>query len=333
MSTFLCVEKNKGHMYTKFAGLLLSLLLTSIGFTQGIIKGKVTDAISGESIPGIKISVEGTDSKALSDLDGHFVFDDIKTGTYSISFSYNNYNTKIVTDVIVKNAETTELVVAMEAVVKEIGLVTIRVKIDKESNENLIILQRNSAGMVDGITAENIRRSPDRAASDVLKRVSGASIQDNKFVIIRGLYDRYNTAMINGLPLPSTEADRKAFSFDIFPSVMLDNMLIFKTASPDLPGDFAGGVIQINTKDVPEKDFISVTAGTNFNTQSTFKEYSTYQGSSKDWIGLGASDRALPSGMLSTSKFKLLLSDPNTVLENSKNFTNDWGIDTKKSSP
>lgn len=221
----------------------------------------------------------------------------------------------------------------MEAVVKEIGLVTIRVKIDKESNENLIILQRNSAGMVDGITAENIRRSPDRAASDVLKRVSGASIQDNKFVIIRGLNDRYNTAMINGLPLPSTEADRKAFSFDIFPSVMLDNMLIFKTASPDLPGDFAGGVIQINTKDIPEKDFISVTAGTNFNTQSTFKEYSTYQGSKNDWIGLGASDRALPSDMLSTSKFKLLLSDPNTVLENSKIFTNDWGIDTKKSSP
>ena len=216
-------------MYTKFAGLLLSFLITSIGFTQGIIKGKVTDAVSGESIPGIKISIEGSEAKALSDLDGHFVFEEIKTGTYSISFSYNNYNTKIVTDVIVKNAETTELVVAMEAVVKEIGLVTIRVKIDKESNENLIILQRNSAGMVDGITAENIRRSPDRAASDVLKRVSGASIQDNKFVIIRGLNDRYNTAMINGLPLPSTEADRKAFSFDIFPSVMLDNMLIFKT--------------------------------------------------------------------------------------------------------
>ena len=333
MSTFLCVEKNKGHMYTKFAGLLLSLLLTSIGFTQGIIKGKVTDAISGESIPGIKISVEGTDSKALSDLDGHFVFDDIKIGTYSISFSYNNYNTKIVTDVIVKNSETTELVVAMEGVVKEIGLVTIRVKIDKESNENLIILQRNSAGMVDGITAENIRRSPDRAASDVLKRVSGASIQDNKFVIIRGLNDRYNTAMINGLPLPSTEADRKAFSFDIFPSVMLDNMLIFKTASPDLPGDFAGGVIQINTKDIPEKDFISVTAGTNFNTQSTFKEYSTYQGSKNDWIGLGASDRALPSDLLGTAEFKPLLSDPTTKFENSKIFSNDWGIDTKNSSP
>jgi len=320
-------------MYTKFAGLLLSFLITSIGFTQGIIKGKVTDAISGESIPGIKISVEGTESKALSDLDGHFVFDDIKTGTYSISFSYNNYNTKIITDVIVKNAETTELVVAMEGVVKEIGLVTIRVKIDKESNENLIILQRNSAGMVDGITAENIRRSPDRAASDVLKRVSGASIQDNKFVIIRGLNDRYNTAMINGLPLPSTEADRKAFSFDIFPSVMLDNMLIFKTASPDLPGDFAGGVIQINTKDIPEKDFITVTVGTNFNSQSTFKEYSTYQGSSKDWIGLGASDRALPSNMLSTSEFKPLLSNTTTKFENSKIFSNDWGIDKKNSSP
>lgn len=321
-------------MNSKLAFTFLIFLISVVGYSQtGIITGKVTDAVSGESIPGIKISIENQEFRTLSDLDGHFVFNNLKVGKYSLSFSYNGYNTKIVTDVLVRSGESVDLLVAMETIIKEIGAVTIRVKVDKESNSNLIQLQRNSAGFVDGITAENIKKSPDRAASDVLKRVSGASIQDNKFVIIRGLNDRYNTAMINGLPLPSTEADRKAFSFDIFPSVMLDNMLIFKTASPDLPGDFAGGVIQINTKDIPEKDFISISAGTNYNTQSTFKDFYTYHGSNKDWIGLGAGDRSMPSDIVNTSEFKTLLSSPTTRFENSKIFTNDWGINSKNASP
>ncbi len=313
---------------------ILPLFLTFISFSQsGIINGSITDGVSGLSIPGVKIMIEGQNKGAFSDLDGKYAIKDLPVGTYSLSYKYDTYNTKIITGIIVKANEITTVSVALESIVQEIGPITVSVTVSKESNSNLLQLQRNSAGLVDGITSENIKKSPDRAASDVLKRVSGASIQDNKFVIIRGLNDRYNSAMINGLPLPSTEADRKAFSFDIFPSVMLDNMLIFKTASPDLPGDFAGGVIQINTKDVPEKDFITVTAGTNYNTQSTFKEFSTYEGSNKDWIGLGDNDRALPSGLASSSEFKQLLSNPTTRFENSKVFNNDWGINSKKSSP
>ena len=100
--------------------------------------------------------------------------------------------------------------------------------------------------MSDGISAESIKKTPDRTTSDVLKRVSGASIQDNKFVIIRGLNDRYNAAYINGAPLPSSESDRKAFSFDIFPANLLDNLVVVKTAAPDQPADFAGGISVLN---------------------------------------------------------------------------------------
>ena len=139
-------------------------------------------------------------------------------------------------------------------------------------------MQKNSANVSDGISAETIKRTPDKNTSDVLKRISGASIQDNRFVIVRGLNDRYNTALLNGAPLPSSESDRKAFSFDIFPSNMIDNLVITKTASPDLPGDFAGGVIQINTKSVPEKDFQAISVGTGYNTITTFKNQRTYKG-------------------------------------------------------
>lgn len=319
-----------------FAVLFSVLSVTFVGAQTGIagiISGKVIDATNNESIPDVKVLIEGYLQAVLTDLDGNFKFEGLEPGNYALSFNYNTYNQKIVTEISVKENELTVINVSLEAIVKEIGPVTVRVKISKESVNNLVLVQRNNGGQVDGISAETIQRSPDKDASAVLKRVSGASIQDNKFVIIRGLNDRYNTAMINGLPLPSTEADRKAFSFDIFPSVMLDNMLIFKTASPDLPGDFAGGVIQINTKDVPEKDFISFNAGTNYNSQSTFKEYSNYEGSKKDWIGLGAKDRSLSSSIVNTAEFKTLLSDPTTRFEYSKVFENDWKIDRQKSSP
>ncbi len=306
---------------------------TCIFGQTGTISGKVTDGKTSETLPGVKILIENQIYKIISDLDGNFSFQNIPVGNYNLIFNYNGYNTKIISDILVKANEVTSFEIVMEPVVKEIGAVTVKATVNKESIDNINRLKSNAAGQVDGISQQEIKRSPDRDASAVLKRVSGASVQDNKFVIIRGLNDRYNTAMINGLPLPSTEADRKAFSFDIFPSTMLDNMMIYKTASPDLPGDFAGGVILVNTKDIPEKDFVSFSVGTNYNTQSTFKSYSNYDGSKNDWIGFGVKDRMYPNSLPSTTEFKELLSNPSTRFENSKVFSNDWQINNKNASP
>jgi outer membrane receptor protein involved in Fe transport len=312
---------------------LLFVLIASLSFTQGSISGTVTDGKTGETIPGVKILIESLQKGVYSDLDGNFKFSGLPVGTYELSFKYGSYNTKVVTGVIVKNNENTTLNVSLDAAVQDIQEVTVVVTVNKESNSNLLQLQKNNAGMVDGISSESIKRSPDRTTSDVLKRVSGASIQDNKFVIIRGLNDRYNTALINGLPLPSTEPDRRAFSFDIFPSSMLDNMLIYKTASPDLPGDFAGGVIVLNTKDIPEKNFVSFGVGGSYNTQSTFKEYQTYNGTKQDWIGWGESGRWMPGNMPSTEEYKAMISNISTRFEASKLLSNNWGINTNARMP
>ncbi|MFZ4107338.1 TonB-dependent receptor domain-containing protein, partial [Flavobacterium sp.] len=160
--------------------------------------------------------------------------------------------------------------------------------------------------------------------SDVLKRISGASIQDNRFVIVRGLNDRYNFSLLNGSPLPSSESDRKAFSFDIFPSNMLDNIVITKTASPDLPGDFAGGIIQVNTKSVPDKDFQTITVGSGYNTITTFKEEKTYKGSPTDWLGFDNGIRDFPSTVPSFEDFKSLSIEERAAL--AKTFEYDWNI-------
>lgn len=321
-------------MKLKLFTTLVVVLFTKIVFSQNSsIKGKVIDEKTGETLPGAVVLIKGTTIGGNSDLDGAFSINNLSPGTYSIQCQLISYNTKELSGIVVKAGEPTIISISMQSASTELGIVVIYATIDKETNSNLVNLQKNNASLSDGISSESIKRSPDKSTSDVIKRVSGASIQDNKFVIIRGLSDRYNTAMVNGLPLPSTEPDRKAFSFDIFPSNMLDNMIIYKTANPDLPGDFAGGVIMINTKDIPDDNFVSISAGAGYNTQSTFKEYKTYDGGKRDWLGMDDGARSLPSGLPETDTYIQQLSSINTRYEASKLFQNDWAINTKKSSP
>ncbi len=310
------------------------VIITKVAISQNSsIKGKVIDEKNGETLPGAVVLIQGTTTGGNTDLDGNFTIGNVAPGKYNLVCKLISYNTKTITDVIVKEGEPTILTISMGTASTELGVVEVTATISKETNSNLTMMQKNNASLSDGISSESIRRSPDKNTSDVLKRVSGASIQDNKFVVIRGLSDRYNTAMINGLPLPSTEPDRKAFSFDIFPSNMLDNMMIYKTANPDLPGDFAGGVIQINTKDIPDENFISFSAGAGYNSQSTFKEYQTYKGSKTDCLGYDKTERILPTGLPETDQYIQQISSPATRYETSKLFNSNWSIDTKKSSP
>jgi len=177
--------------------------------------------------------------------------------------------------------------------IRNVEGVTVTFKTNKESTTELVKLQRNSVTSVDGINAETFKRTPDSKVSDVFKRVSGISVVDNKFVVVRGLNDRYNFALLNGLPLPSSESDKRSFSFDIFPSNMVDNLTVIKTASPDLPGEFAGGVIDINTSEPKNDNTQTIQIGGSYNTITTFKNFKTYDGSKTDFLGFGVESREL----------------------------------------
>jgi TonB-dependent receptor len=317
---------------TKFALLSLLLLLGSVAISQkASIFGKVLDGTTGESIPGVKVVLEGKGQGGISDPDGNYLIEEIEPGTYNLVLSYVGFNTKIVTDVEVTNNQKKEVNVTLDKIVKEIGGVTVRVKVNKESESALIQMKKNAITVMDGVSSESIKKTPDKTASDVLKRVSGASIQDNKFVVVRGLSDRYNFALINGLSLPSSESDRKAFSFDIFPSIMMDNLVIYKTATPEMPGEFAGGVIDINTTEPKEKDIHSIQLAGSVNTITTFRSFETYESSSMDILGLGSSSRALPDLLPETSAFSSLTKDEKGELAKLMNFS--WSGKTKLALP
>ena len=307
-------------MFKKYIVTSALFLLTIVSQAQtGKIIGKIVDAKTGETLPGATVLIEGTTKGASSDFDGNFSLGGLQPGKYTIIASYITYDNKKFVDVVVKANDVTEFNITLDqASSQTLGEVVVQAEMNKENTNTLFVMQKNNASVSDGISSESIKKTPDRSTSDVLKRVSGASIQDNKFAIIRGMSDRYNAAYLNGSPLPSSESDRRAFAFDIFPSGILDNLVIIKTATPELPGDFAGGIILINTKNIPEKNSTSVSISGGYNALTTFKNFKTYESGKTDFLGLDDGARQLPGSIPSTKEYSEITSNLQRVAEAKK---------------
>lgn len=313
-----------------FFSILLSLPLFATA-QKGTISGKIIDAKLAEGLIGCSVRLDDGAGGAITDFDGNYLIQNVTPGVHRITITYTGYSTKTIEPVTVKEGEATTVDVALEdATSQVIAEVVVTATAQRSSMSALTILQKNSTTIADGISAETIKRTPDRTTGDVIKRVSGASIQDNRFAVIRGLADRYNIAMMNGALLSSTEPDRRAFSFDLFPSSMLDNLIVVKTASPDLPGEFAGGAILLNTKDIPEDNYLHVSASGGYNTRTTFKPSlgNTVDGGT-DWLGIDDGSRALPAEMPSREEYLKLPADEKYRI--SRAFPNDWGLQSVSS--
>jgi len=279
--------------------LFLLILSTQVGYSQlnGKISGKVSDSKSGETLIGLTVKITGATLGASTDIEGRYTLGNLNPGKYNLTFSYIGYQSKNITEIEVLAGKTTNLDVIMEeATSLALEEVVITATVRQESISALYAQQKNSISISSGITSELIKKTPDRNTSEVLRRVSGASIQENKFVIIRGLADRYNSSILNNAVLPSSEPDRKAFSFDIIPSNLIDRIIVNKTASADLPGDFAGGIIQVITRDVPEENFLNASASFGYNNQSTFKDFTSNNRNKYDFLGFDDGSRNLPVG-------------------------------------
>lgn len=308
----------------------ISILISA---QSGKISGKIIDGKTGETLPGATVLIEGTTKGASADFDGNFSISPVQPGTYTLIVSYVTYDNKKIAGIQVKANDVTELNIAMEqASSQNLVEVVIQAEMNKENTNTLLVMQKNNASVSDGISSEAIKKTPDRNTSDVLKRVSGASIQDNKFAIIRGMGDRYNAAYINGSPLPSSESDKRAFAFDIFPAGILDNLIILKTATPDLPGDFAGGVILMNTKNIPEKNSTSISISGGYNSLTTFKNFKTYKGGKTDWLGVDDGSRQLPKDMPSTQEYNAITLNTDKI-EHAKKLNYDWSLKNKMALP
>jgi TonB-dependent receptor len=282
---------------------LLIISATTVYAQTGKISGIVSDKSTGETLIGCTVGISGTTIGASTDINGRYIMSNLKPGSYKVVFRYLGYQTKEVTDILVEDGKVANLNVILEPTQsQQLTEVVVTATYRQETVGALYAQQKNSIRVLDGVSSESIKKSPDKNTSEVLKRVSGTTIQDNKFVVVRGLADRYNSASLDNGVLPSTEPNRKAFSFDIVPSNLIDNITISKTATPDLSGDFAGGYVQIVTKDIPDQNFVSMGVGYSYNSQSTFKDFKSGNRNTTDYFGFDNGLRSLPNKFPSTSR-------------------------------
>lgn len=281
----------------RFITILIFSFFITFSAIAAQLEGKVIDEKTGEAIIGATVVIKGTTIGATTDIDGHFSLT-TTVGMHSLVVKYIGYQAKDIADVIVKETKNTAIIITLsESKSTQIEEFVVRAALKKENINALYSLQKNAVSISDGISADIIKKAPDKNIGEVLKRVSGTTIQDNKFVIIRGLSDRYNVALIDGAILPSTEPNRRAFSFDIIPAAMIDNIIITKAGTPDLPGDFAGGVINILTKETPEKNHNTLSLGLTYNTVSTGQIFKSGYRTNTDFLGFDNGARQLPSSI------------------------------------
>lgn len=303
--------------------LVILVFLCIENYCQTTIKlaGKITDE-QNKPVTGATIKVIDSKIITTTDLDGVFTITVVAGKKYTIQVSAVGFTPKTITDVEAA-AGAAELNFVLQSANKKLDDVVVKSSSSKKETVNaLISFQKNTSTVAQVISAEAIKRSPDKNTSEVLKRVPGTSIQEGKYLVVRGLSDRYNQAMLNGIQLSSTEPDRKTFSFDLFPAPMIDNIIMNKAFLPELSGEWAGGLVQVNTKEIPTKNFTTIQFGTGFNTQTIGKDFYTYSGGKLDWLGVDDGTRNLASTIPNKSTFSTY--DVAQQTEAGKAFRNVW---------
>ncbi|WP_143962906.1 TonB-dependent receptor [Litoribacter populi] len=316
--------------------LILAAYFTLIGTAMsqtGTIKGVVADAQSGETIIGANVRIEGTGQGVATDIDGSFEINRVDPGKHTLVVSFISYKTLKLQEVQVVAEKATRLEVNLEEDLGELGEVTVMASRETGTNMAIVSEIRKSLQVVSGISSEQIRLSQDGNAAQVMKRVSGVTITDNKFVRVRGVDDRYNVVMINNAVAPSTQVDKRTFSFDLIPSENLDRMMIYKSFSPEVPGDFAGGLVKVFTRNAPDEDFVNFGMGIGFRQGTTFQDYKQTEGSKTDFLGFDNGFRDLPASFPSSDRL-IDVSGANPLrAEAGRMLNNNYGIKTKKAMP
>jgi hypothetical protein len=272
----------------------------------------VHDGKSGDELVGANVLLVGTAMGASTDIDGRFTIRGIPPGSYSVRVSFVGYTTQVVTAVAVEPAAELKLDVNLSPQEFEQEEVVVTAERVLSTEASVLADRKKSATIGDAISAEQIRKAPDATSGDALKRVTGLTVVDDKFVYVRGVTDRYNGTALNGVTVSSTntEVDRKSFSFDLVPSSLLENTVVVKTATPDLPGDFSGGFVQVNTLDFPSSFLARLSFSGGYSSITTGNDFLRSQGGGRDFLGVDDGIRSLPGGDLPPQQLAQTL--PNT---------------------
>lgn len=281
---------------------VLSILVCALSLSAhlkaqetGFITGTVIDTETGEALIGVHIFVESTGKGAATNLDGQYQIRGLAAGTYTVIVSYISFQKQIITNVEVAPGEAVRLDVILQPETGLLDDVVITAGAILSSEAGLLQNRKKSVSFNDAISAEMISQTGSGDAAEAMTKVTGATVVDGKYVYIRGLGHRYSSTHLNGAELPSADPEKKSFQLDLFPSALLENLVTVKTFTPDRPGNFSGGIVDISTVSFPEKMTLEISTSTSYNTQSTTETGLFDARTATDWLARGTSKRSIPA--------------------------------------
>jgi outer membrane receptor protein involved in Fe transport len=311
-------------MKTTILALTLPMLAAWAQTGQGTIAGLALDAQTGRPVRGALIAVEGQNVAVVTDVDGAFRIA-IAPGSYKLRITSPNYLETTIEGVEVKAGEVTEssTVLAGKGTVTTVEVVE-KVGPVAANAEAMLQERRLSPVVTDALSAEELRAGTASDAAAALEKVTGVSIVDGGFVYVRGLGERYSATMLNGALIPTTEPEKRVVPLDLFPSSLIDSIRVLKTYSPDLPGEFSGGLVQMNTIEFPAAPTLRFGYSTGFNSRTTFKPFRSYPGGSRDAFGFEDGTRALPGVIPSDRRLFVGAFSSQQLQEAGRAFANNW---------
>lgn len=318
-----------------FHSLLSSAVLAQGAAPQaqelGTVSGVVTDAANGDTIIDAGVEVIGQSKKVRTGVDGDFTLK-LAPGTYQLRIFAPLYDGARLQNVVVEANKTVKVTASLKPQ-GESAMETVEVvaAASKAAEATQLMKRRESNVVQDNVGAQTIQKSPDSDAAEVVTRMPAVTIKDDKFIYVRGLGERYSSALLDGNRLPSTDPNKRVVPLDLFPAEFLESLSIVKSYTPDLPGDFAGGLANINLKDHPEEFHYSIGITSGINTNATFQGTRTYEGSDVDWLGFGADHREAPDGI--PGRIEINQSSPAQNRVYGKAFKNIWNTQSTSAPP
>ncbi len=262
---------------------------------HGLVRGTLYDGETGETIPYGTVFLENDPGTGTStDLDGAFELR-LQPGTYNISFSYIGYSTTTVENVTVNEGNIQIINPKISTAHQTLTEIVVTSTQLSNTQSALLTIKRKSPNVIDGVSRELFSKAGDGDAGSAIKRVTGVSIVDGKHVLVRGLGDRYSKTILNGTEIPGLDPDKNSVQFDLFPTHIIENILISKSFMPNLPGDFSGGLVNIQTREFPESPQFRISASVGYNPAMNMRDdFLTYDGSKTDFLGFDNGLRELP---------------------------------------
>ncbi|HUG44800.1 MAG TPA: TonB-dependent receptor [Acidobacteriota bacterium] len=315
--------------------LLVQLLGAQSPGERGSLTGVIINLANGSMIPGVEVQLEPAALQTTTDLDGMFSFS-LPPGEYSLRVSHDGFVEYQVTGISVRSGKATFQDVALNPLGMQMGETTVVADAERASVTALLAERKTASTVSDSIGSQEMSRLAGSNAADVMSRVTGISIVDNRFVYVRGLGERYSNTMLNGAMIPSTQPDKKVVPLDLFPSSLLENIRTEKTYTPDQPGEFSGGIVKIQTVDFPRTRTFRVSYGQGFGTNTTFQKFLNYPGGRWDWLGFDDGTRALPSNfpaerIVRATRFSTSGFEPEELQGFGRSLANVWSPSTDRS--